>query len=127
MLVEVQLPPLEPRTGCAFVEFSRRPGDYAQCGVAAVVSLGDGDACRAAKLVYLSSGDTPMAADHAAGMLAGQPLTAESIRAAAEHAAAQEIEPTTDIHATAEYKRHLARVLTERAVALAADRARAGA
>ncbi len=126
MLVEIELPPLPPRTGCAFVELARRHGDYATSGVAAVVSLGEGGECRRAKLVYLSAGDTPMAADEAAGMLAGGELTAEAIRAAAEHATVHEIAPTADIHATADYKRHLARVLTERALARAIERAHGG-
>lgn len=126
ILVEIELPPLPPRTGCAFVELARRHGDYATAGVAAVVSVDESGDCRQAKLVYLSAGDTPMAADEAASRLVGGGLDAASIRAAAEHATANEIEPTADIHATVAYKRHLARVLTERALQRASARAREG-
>ena len=101
-------------------------GDYATAGVAVVVTLGDGGECRTAKLVYLSAGDTPTSAGEAAESLVGRELTVESIRAAAEQATANEIAPTSDIHATVDYKRHLARVLTERALALAGERALAG-
>ncbi len=124
ILVEIELPLLPPRTGCAFVELARRHGDYATSGVAAVVTLDDAGQCSQARLVYLSAGDTPMAADRAASQLVGGDLSAESIRAAAEHATTEEIEPTADIHASVAYKRHLARVLTERA--LASAKARAG-
>ncbi len=123
-LIEAELPPLPPRTGCAFVELARRHGDYATSGVAAVVTLGDDGVCAAARLVYLSAGDTPMDAPEAASSLVGSPVTADSIRAAAAHATSSEIEPTADIHATADYKRHLAGVLTERALRSAAARAR---
>lgn len=123
ILVEIELPPLPPRTGCAFVELARRHGDYATSGVAAIVTLDEGGECSQAKLVYLSAGDTPMAADEAATQLVGSGLSAEAMRAAAEHATAREIEPTADIHATVDYKRHLARVLTERALRTAKARA----
>ena len=123
ILVEVELPPSPPRTGYAFVEIARRHGDYAHAGVAASVSLDGDGGCRDARLVYLSLGETPMTASRAAGLLVSEGLGAESIRAAAELAASEEIEPTTDIHATAEYKRHLARVVTERALGRARQRA----
>ena len=124
ILVEIELPPLPERTGCAFVELARRHGDYATAGVAAVVSVDGGGTCRQARLVYLSAGDTPMAANEAAAGLVGGDLGTAAIRAAAERATATEIEPTADIHATVAYKRHLARVLTERALERAAARAR---
>ncbi len=126
-LVEVELPPLPPRTGCAFVELARRHGDYATSGVAAIVTLDEAGVCSAAKLVYLSAGDTPMTAAEAAQSLVGSELSSESIRAAAAYATTAEIEPTADIHASAEYKRHLAGVLTERALLAAKARALGGA
>ena len=123
LLVEVELPPLPARTGCAFVELARRHGDYAAAGVAAVVSLdGEGRISRA-RLVYLSAGDTPTAAREAAGQLEGQLPETSAFSECARLATSREIEPTADIHATADYKRHLARVLTERALRTAADRA----
>lgn len=125
LLVEVALPPLPPRTGTSFHEFARRHGDYALLGVAAVVTLDEAGTCTAAKLVYLNAGDGPLAADAAAGLLVGQALTAEALTAAADHAATHEMEPLGNVHATPDYQRHLARVLTRRALAAARDRARA--
>ncbi len=125
-LAEIAVPALAPRTGWAFSEVARRHGDYAQVGVAALVTADDGGRCREARLVYLSVGETPMEAREAAAALAGEPLTEASFRAAAELAASREIDPAGDIHATEAYKRHLARVLTVRALSTAAARANGG-
>lgn len=124
LLVEVALPPLPPRTGWAFTEMSRRHGDYALVGVAAVVTLDERDQCRAAKLVFLSVGDGPVEAQQAAHLLIGQAPNAEAIHAAAETAAA-DIAPNSDIHASAEFRRHLAGVLARRVLTQAVERAKA--
>ena len=116
ILTEVELPILPPRTGYAFVELARRHGDYAQAGVAVTVRLDGTGMCEEARLVYLNVGEVPMVAGETAVSLQGQPLNEDTIRAAAEMATNNEIEPTGDIHATADYKRHLAKVLTIRAL-----------
>ncbi|MEW5988969.1 MAG: xanthine dehydrogenase family protein subunit M [Chloroflexota bacterium] len=116
ILVEVTIPPMPPRTGWSFLEVSRRPGDYAQAGVAALATLDESGVCRQARLVYLSLGEMPMVAREAAGLLVGQRPDVALIQAVAEVASQQEIEPTADIHASVAYKRHLARVLTRRAL-----------
>ncbi|HTG31620.1 MAG TPA: xanthine dehydrogenase family protein subunit M [Thermoanaerobaculia bacterium] len=127
MLVEAAIPPSPARTGWAFLEVARRHGDYAQVGVAARVTLDDSGRCREARLVYLSVGDAPVIAREAARLLAGQELSPEAIAAAAEKAAGDEMDPLGDIHATPEFKRHLARVLTRRVLQKAGERARSGA
>jgi carbon-monoxide dehydrogenase medium subunit len=124
MLVEAALPALAPRTGTAFVEFARRRGDYALMGVAAVVTLDDGGACRQARLVYLNAGEGPVIARQAADLLRGQPPSAAVIEAAAATASDEEIDPLGNVHASPAYQRHLARVLTRRALAQAFERAR---
>jgi aerobic carbon-monoxide dehydrogenase medium subunit len=68
-------------------------------------------------------GDGPVEATEAARMLVGERPTPERIEAAAAHAAEKEIDPHGDIHASAAFKRHLARVLTRRALLTAVDRA----
>ena len=123
MLVEVALPALPPRTGTAFVEFARRRGDYALMGVAAVVTLDENGVCRQARLVYLNAGDGPVNAREAAGLLAGQSPSASAMEAAAALAADKEINPMGNVHASPEYQRHLARVLTRRALKQAFERA----
>ncbi|HVS02238.1 MAG TPA: FAD binding domain-containing protein [Thermoanaerobaculia bacterium] len=126
LLVEIELPPLPPRTGCAFLEVARRHGDYAQVGVAAVLTLDESGRCAAARLVFLSVGDAPMTADGAAALLLGEAPAGEAIAAAADHAARREIDPVDDIHASADFKRHLARVLADRVLRRAAARAAGG-
>ena len=123
MLVEVALPPLPSRTGTAFVEFARRRGDYALMGVAAVVTLDEGGRCTAAKLVYLNAGEGPVSALEAAAELVGETSMPEVIAEAAAIASEDEINPMGNVHATPAYQRHLARVLTRRALERAFDRA----
>ncbi|MEJ2597265.1 MAG: xanthine dehydrogenase family protein subunit M [Anaerolineales bacterium] len=125
LLVEAKFPTLPERTGCALVEVARRPHDFALVGVAAVVTLGKGDRCQQARLVLFSVGDGPVVAHQAAEMLKNEALTPESMRAAADTAAQRDIDPGSDIHATAEYRRHLAGALSFRALSRAYDRARA--
>ncbi len=126
ILVEVAIPPLPARTGWSFMEIARRHGDYAQIGVAALVTLDDSGQCREARLVYLSAGDVPIEAREAARLLVGTEISPEAIAAAADKVSRDEIHPFSDIHATADFKRHLARVLTGRALRRAVERAHNG-
>ena len=123
LLVEVALPPLPARTGTSMMEVARRSHDFALVGVAAVVSLDGKGIIRQARMVFLSAGDRPMEARRAAEVLAGQAPTPEAIEAAAETAASGDIDPSSDIHATAEFRRHLAKVLARRALDQACRRA----
>ena len=124
LLLEANFPAVPERTGCALVEVARRPHDFALVGVAAVVTLDQGDRCQRARLVFFSVGDGPVIAHQAADLLRGQELTSKSMRAAAETAAKLDIDPGSDIHASAEYRRHLAGVLAYRALEKAFKRAR---
>jgi len=124
LLIEAKFPALPERTGCALVEVARRSHDFAIVGVAGVVTLDKNDRCQRARLVFFSVGDGPVVAHQAEEMLKGKELTPESIRAAAETAAKRDIDPGSDIHASAEYRRHLAGVLSFRALEKAYDRAR---
>jgi carbon-monoxide dehydrogenase medium subunit len=123
LLVEINLPPFPERSGWSLMEVARRPHDFCLIGVAAVVSLDANGLCDRVKMVFLSAGDGPMEAHQAAELLKGQELTDEAIKAAAEIAAVEDIEPSSDIHATAEFRRHLANVLARRALGEASERA----
>lgn len=122
LLVEIAFPALPSGAGWSFREFARRPGDYALIGIAAWVALDARGACREARLVYLNAGNGPIIAEQAARLLKGQVLSISTIEAAAA-AADREISPTGNVHCTPEYQRHLARVLTRRALQQAAKRA----
>ena len=124
LLTEVWFPALPPGSGVAWLEVARRHGDYALAGVAAVVAV-DGDVIREARLALTGVDAVPVRATEAERVLAGARLTAESMAAAAD-AVRRRIEPHTDVHATAAYRRHVAGVLTVRALTRAAERARRG-
>jgi aerobic carbon-monoxide dehydrogenase medium subunit len=115
LATRISLPVLGPRAGCAFAEVSRRHGDYAVCGVAAMVELDRAGAVSSARAAYLSVAGTPLVLD----------LTeAGTDPAAAGRLARDRVTPTSDIHGTAAYRRHLAGVLTQRALAGALAHAR---
>ncbi len=122
LLVEARFPPTQPRTGHAWVEIARRHGDYALVGVAAVLTLSGDGICEAARLVYTGVASVPFDAQEAAELLLNEEPTEDSFAAAAERAAADS-EPGSDVHASAEYRRHLVRVLTRRALKKALQRA----
>jgi carbon-monoxide dehydrogenase medium subunit len=75
------------------------------------------------RVALLSVGDRPMRAVEAAKTLAGQRPSADAIAAAADTAATKDIDPSSDIHASARYRRHLANVLTQRVLTRAFERA----
>lgn len=123
LLVEIAVPPLSTRSGTAFLEMARRHGDYALVGVAAVVTVDPSGRCTVARIGLLSVGDGPVLASEAAKVLAGQAPSDGLLRAAAEAAATRDVDPPSDIHASAVYRRRLVAVLTRRALARAFDRA----
>ena len=126
LLTEVTIPPQPPNSGHAFEEISRRHGDFALVGVAAVVQLDGSGLCAGARIALLSVGDRAMLATHAEEVLVGHQPSPELTRAAAEAASAKDIDPSTDIHASARYRRQLAAVLTRRVLDRAFARARSG-
>ena len=125
LLIEAQFPPLPDRTGCAVLELARRSHDFALIGVAVVLTLDQDERCQQVRMVFLSAGEGPVIAQQAAALLKNQLLSQEVMRAAAETAAQIDIDPSSDIHASAEYRRHLAGILAFRALEKAYDRARA--
>lgn len=122
MLVEVILPASPSDSGHAFVEMARRPGDYAQMGVAAIMSLDETGKIAHARIALCSASDTPVIAHGAASILIGETPLLPVFEAAAD-AVDQDIAPLGSVHASAQFQRHLARVLTRRALAIAAERA----
>lgn len=120
--------PAQP-AGWGFVEIARRPGDFALAGVAAVVGVGrpltlpsppsggEGEV----RLVGFGVGDRPLRLPGAERLLAGAPLDAETA-ARAGAAAGPDCDPPGDVHGSADYRRHLATVLVERALLQAGAR-----
>lgn len=123
ILVEIELPFMTPRTGWSFMEVAPRAGDYALMGVAALLTVDENGKCKEAKLVYLNAGDGPVDAKEAAGMLAGESLSDTLIESAATVASEKEIDPFGNVHTSPEFQRHLANVLTRKALRQAKQRA----
>jgi CO/xanthine dehydrogenase FAD-binding subunit len=122
LLVEIEVPPMPPRTGHAFVEYSRRHGDFALGGAAVLVTLDESGACRSSAISLLGAAPTPMRATEAEAMLAGERIDERVVAAAAERAVT-DISPTGDIHGSGEYRRDLIEVMVRRALTAAAERA----
>jgi CO/xanthine dehydrogenase FAD-binding subunit len=113
----------EPRTGSAFTELSARRGDFAMVAAAAQIALDADGRCVRAALGLGGVGLTPLAFPALAARLVGSRPAAKDFDDLARGAAAQ-CEPGSDIHASADYRRHLARVLAARALQDAHHRAR---
>jgi carbon-monoxide dehydrogenase medium subunit len=123
MLTEVELPAAAPWSGACFMEVARRRGDFALAGVACTVRLDVDGRCREARLALCNAGDTPILAANAGQSLAGEWIDAAAIDQAADLMQGA-IDPGGNVHASAEFQRHLAGVLTRRALTTANERAR---
>ena len=120
LLVEIRVPSLPPRTGCAFQEISRRYGDFALMGVASLVTLDHEGVIQQARIAL--SGPKPVRARNAEELLAGEPPE-KALFLEAARLATRDLELDTDIHASAEYRREIGRVLARRVLDQAAEQA----
>jgi aerobic carbon-monoxide dehydrogenase medium subunit len=118
VLTEVRLPAMDGY-GFAYEKFNRRREDWAMVAVCALVKKAGDGSCEDVRIGLTHMASTPLRASAAEDALRGQGLDADSIGRAAEQAA-EGTEPPGDLNATPDYKRHLARVLTRRALEEAA-------
>jgi carbon-monoxide dehydrogenase medium subunit len=121
MIAAVELPIWRLGHGHGFHEFARRQGDFALAGAAAMLDVGAGGVVRRAALALFGVAEQPVRVDAAEAALTGKAIDSTTIQTAA--ATAWLVEPISDIHAGADYRRHLAQVLSARALADAARRA----
>jgi carbon-monoxide dehydrogenase medium subunit len=121
MLVEIALPKMPPRSGSCFTELARRRGDFALAGVAAIISLDDDERCADLRLALCGVGETPVDASEVAASLIGQKCTEAAIEAVAADVQ-KALQPLGNVHASPQYQRHIAGVLTRRAIATACER-----
>ena len=117
-ITEVRLPSLEGWS-YGYEKFTRRAEDWAMVGVCALVRRAADGSCEDVRIGLTHMASTPLRATAVEDALRGRPLEASAIAAAAEQAA-EGTEPPGDLNATPDYKRHLARVLTRRALEEAA-------
>ncbi len=115
LLCEVRVPPSPPGAGYAVLEFARRHGDFAVAGAMVRLTSDAGGKLTDPRLVLFGTGRRALRARRAEAMLAGA-SAGTALFAAAAATAATEIDPYDDLHASAEYRRHLAEVLASRAL-----------
>lgn len=123
LLTEVRVPALAPNTGWGFEETSRRHGDLAVAASTVVASLGQRGVCERIAIALSGVGEVPIRAQGAEAVLVGNTPTDSLIREAAAKVV-EDIEPESDVHATADYRRHVATVLTARALKRAFQKAK---
>jgi carbon-monoxide dehydrogenase medium subunit len=116
LVVAATFPGLPASTGWAVEELARRHGDFALAGVALMVTVDGDGAPTAGRAAYMSCAPTPVVVDLAPALAEG----------AVYDLIASALDPTEDIHAGGDYRRHLAATLTVRALDRALERARAG-
>jgi carbon-monoxide dehydrogenase medium subunit len=127
ILTEVAWPALPDGAGWSFQEVTRRHGDFALAGVAVVVVPDRAGRCAEARIALFGVAPTAVRARSAERALAGAALEQRAIEEVGRTAATDIDTPPSDVHASADYRRHLVGVLTRRALVEAATRARLAA
>ncbi len=125
VLVSVRVPVQGAHTGSAYEKFANPASGYAIAGVAAVITLGEDGTCVAARVAITGASSKATRATGVEEALQDKRLDDAAIAAAAEHAA-EGLSLISDLHASEDYRAHLAKVCTRRAVARAVGRAAAG-
>jgi aerobic carbon-monoxide dehydrogenase medium subunit len=121
LLVEARLPVTPARTGTAFLEVSRRHGDFAIVGVAATLTVDEAGICTACSIALTGVGPTPVVVREAARALVGVKPSPDALDDVGRRVAGA-LTPDSDLHASSDYRKHLAGVLTRRALARASER-----
>jgi carbon-monoxide dehydrogenase medium subunit len=114
VITEVRVPALDGY-GFGYQKFNRRAEDWAMVAVSVLVKKAADGTCEDVRVGLNNMGSVPLRATFVEQALKGRPLDAQSIAAAAEQAA-EGTEPPEDLNATADFKRHLARVMCRRAL-----------
>ena len=126
MLAEVVIRPNPPKTGSKYVQVSRQNGGYAQSAIASVVTLDERNRCKEVRLVLMSLGEMPTLSQKASKVLVGNEFSPDLVKTVASEIAYSEIDPATDLHATADYRRSITRALVVQSLTEAFDRAKRG-
>lgn len=122
LLIEIRIPSWKPGTGWAIDEVSRRKGDFAMVGVVVLVQI-DGDTCRDSCIVIFGVGGKPVRMREAEGMLNGKGMGQQTMTEIGK-AVSDILDPDSDIHASAQYRKEVGGVLTRKALETALARAR---
>jgi carbon-monoxide dehydrogenase medium subunit len=122
LLREVSFPALPAGSGWSFKEVARRHGDFALVGVAAIITLDNASTCSGARIALFGVGEAAVRSHSAEQALIGQKPD-EQVIAAASSEVVKDIQPFSDVHATAAYRQYVARNLVEQALTEAVQRA----
>jgi len=121
ILTEIRLPPWRGRRIWAIEEVSRRKGDFAMVGVTLWMELDDSDACKEARITMFGVSGKPVRVDKAEQRMAGAKLDDDAFKEV-EKIVTDELEPDSDIHASARYRKEVGGVLARRALIQARTR-----
>lgn len=124
MLVEIRLPKLPSHTGTSYKQMARQAGASALVGTATLITLDNNDVCTNARAAFMGVGEMPILSKVITEALIGNKLNTEIIHNAVEACVSDELDPGQDMHATPDFRRHLARVLGEKALVEAFARAK---
>ena len=125
LLTEVRVPPLDGGWGWGFEEVCRREGDFALVGAVALLQLDNNDSCRAARVTIFGVGGTPVRVGNAEEALLGSKVDRPALEQVAR-AVAEALDPPSDIHASAEYRKEVGGVVARRSVEAALSRTGGG-
>jgi carbon-monoxide dehydrogenase medium subunit len=120
LLTAVRFPAQGPGRRAALQEVARKQADFALAGAVVAATVGDDGVCESARIVLFGVSDRPVRAAGAEAALASRKLTDEAVVAEVARAAAADIDPRGDAHASAEYRKEVAAVLVRRALATVA-------
>lgn len=123
LLEEITFPYLPPGTGWGFEEVARRLGDFAIVAMGATVTL-DGGRVAKTRIAATGVGEAPQRMTAAEDLLTGAATVDETLLDATREAVMSSIDPVTDLHVSADYRRHIAGALTRRVVRAAFQRAK---
>ena len=114
LLTEVQLPLWEKNTGWSFIEFSRRHGDFAVIGVATSLKI-QHNLCNHCRIAIIGGSSIPMRTKNAESVVTGKDINSLTFKEAGE-IASLEVNPETDMHASAAFRRHLTSTLVTKSL-----------
>jgi aerobic carbon-monoxide dehydrogenase medium subunit len=122
VLTEVRIPSPSPRSGGSYLKFERKAGDFAVASVASQLSIDPSGKCNSIGIGLGAVGEAPIEAKEAEHALIGNRITLDLIKEAAALASSAS-RPTSDLRGSVEFKKHLIKVLAERALATSFGRA----
>jgi carbon-monoxide dehydrogenase medium subunit len=125
LIVEIRIPVLSPGAGWSWMEIARRHGDFALAGVGVVLAVRRGTIAEV-RIALTGVGPTPVRAGAAERLLVGH-APSDTLWTEAAEAVRAAVTPDGDIHASAEYRKHVAGVLTQRALREALSRTKEAA